>query len=557
MLLLAIPLVISVSSKDKTTNEIYEKVKSIDTKLNLYGTEYQTDENATIWLQVLKNYLPINDANCFAMTYYPNKTIFLNDVGMSYLEGSDGLYYYDLTTPETTGVYMLSATCYVPSNSFIDDFNDYSKLEAYENITISSGKAKLSSYNLTFAVNYTDGVWEGSELIAGLGDGLAVDFDLGSISTINTVQLCYYSSREKTTVLANVSIGSTITQYNLTLPVLAQPTSWFCAYVPVTLFTSGINRIGFRCYKGCTSADNVVTKFDASSPDNGSYWWENSTQIWHLKTDRDYAIKVIYIREFQNTNGYLRSVPITLNETSWESFFADYTGTVGFKILNSSNNTICSGLGSISTCAGSISPIKLHANLTSNAMIDKWGVTWYVGLIEEIRGSGEMHITLPSACDLTNVTNSIVSVNDTVKSGFADLNTTLNSIVSYLTNIPSDVWNYATRTLTFYPIGLNASDVWSYTPRTLTSFGTLISDVWDYTTRILTFYPIGLNASDVWNYPDRSVINATFVQNVENVTTVYNVTSLSDSVLDDIALRVVKYFYALKDELFKVVLFKW
>jgi hypothetical protein len=385
----------AVSDKDKTTNDIFEKVKTIDIKLNLYGTEYKTNENAIIWLQLLKNYLPVNDANCFLMAYYPDKTIFLNDVSMSYLDGSNGLYYYDLITPSITGVYMISATCYVPANSFIDDFNDYSKLEAYENITISDGKVKLSSYNLTFAVNYTDEVWEGSDLLAGLGDEMAVDFDLGDISTIKSIQLCYYSSREKSSVLANVSVGSTITQYNLTLPVSAQPSKWFCTYVPQTLFANGINRIGIGCYKGCTGSDNVVTKFDASYPDNTSYWWENSTQTWYPKTDRDYAIKVIYIREFQNTNGYLRSVPITLNETSWESFFANYTGTVEFKILNSSNNVICSGLGSISTCADSISPIKLYASLTNNAIIEKWGVSWYVGFVTEIRGSGEMHISPP------------------------------------------------------------------------------------------------------------------------------------------------------------------
>jgi hypothetical protein len=434
-----------IDDTNKKIADMWEKIKTSDVKIEFMGTEYIPNEPATIWLQLLRNYQPINDATCYVTVYYPNKMAFLNKTLMTYLSGSDGLFYYDLTTPSQLGVYMLTASCYIPANAWSDSFADYSKIEVYENITVSNSKAIISSFNQTSTLDYTDGTWESYETIGGINDTESVDFDLGDLSTINYIQLCYYASREKTTVLANVSVDSFITNYNLTFPVKAQPTEWFCTIVPKTIFSNGVNRIGLGCYKDCTSSDNTVIKVDLSSPNNNSYWWENSIKVWHLMNE-DYAIKVIYNRTITNTEGYIRSKPIILNATFyWDEFKSTYDlkdGSINFKILNSTNSEICSGLGSILSCADSISPIKLYAKLTrptgNSPEIDEWLVSWLPPTMEEIKGAGEMHISNTTAvinADINSLREAISSVNETQNINFQNLNQNMNSNFTYTNSL--------------------------------------------------------------------------------------------------------------------------
>jgi hypothetical protein len=141
---------IEATDKEKL-KDIYKKVETSDLKMEFLGTEYVAGEPAIIWLQLLRNYQPINNAACYATSYFPNKTMFLNRTLMDFLSGSDGLYYYDLTAPSTAGVYMLSAECVIPQDAFSDDFLDYSKLESWENITIFDDKIILSPYAGAFS----------------------------------------------------------------------------------------------------------------------------------------------------------------------------------------------------------------------------------------------------------------------------------------------------------------------------------------------------------------------------------------------------------------------
>jgi hypothetical protein len=200
-----------------------------------------------------------------------------------------------------------------------------------------------------------------------------------------------------------------------------------------------VNRIGLGCYKGCTATDNTVIKVDLTSPNYNSWWWENSLQLWHNMSTEDYAIKVIFNRTIYKENGYVRSVPIVLNESYyWDEFRSSYDlkdGSIDFKILNSVNSTLCSGLGSILSCAGSTSPIKLYADLTrptgNSPEIDEWLVSWLPPTIEEIRGASEMHISpaFNMTCNLDqNATlSAIISTNETQNTNYQNLNTNINS----------------------------------------------------------------------------------------------------------------------------------
>jgi len=86
------------------------------TSIKVFGTEYQVNDNATIFLQLLTDGQPQNNASCLLTVFYPDKTIFLDEVLMFYKEGSDGLYYFDFITPDKTGVYMVSVKCFYVIN---------------------------------------------------------------------------------------------------------------------------------------------------------------------------------------------------------------------------------------------------------------------------------------------------------------------------------------------------------------------------------------------------------------------------------------------------------
>lgn len=126
--------------------DIYSKIKHADIKVDFFGTEYQAGDAGTVWLQLLRNYQPINNGTCFVDMYYPNKIQMLDNELMFYLDGSDGLYYRDFTVPSTVGVYMLSASCYLPATAWYDVFDDYSLIESYANVTVIGGKVQFADY---------------------------------------------------------------------------------------------------------------------------------------------------------------------------------------------------------------------------------------------------------------------------------------------------------------------------------------------------------------------------------------------------------------------------
>jgi len=129
---------------DKKVSDILDRVYAPDVDMRVFGTEYLTGQCGRLFLQLLVDGEPVNDASCYGTAYYPNDSLFLDSVLMGYLNGSEGFYRYDLGVPEVDGVYILSPVCYIPSDAWSDDFDGYSKIEAYENITIENGRVVLS-----------------------------------------------------------------------------------------------------------------------------------------------------------------------------------------------------------------------------------------------------------------------------------------------------------------------------------------------------------------------------------------------------------------------------
>jgi hypothetical protein len=219
------------------------------------------------------------------------------------------------------------------------------------------------------------------------------------------------------------------------------------------------------------------------------------------------------------TNGYIQSKPINLEGVSWNNFNSIYDnkqGNTQFKVLDSSDNVLCSSLGSISICADSISVIKLFANLTRPSVnnttpeIDNWWVDWIGATIEELRGSGEMHISNASgggcSVDLTNITNAITSVNDTQNINFADLNINMENNFTNTNNLIAGI----TSTINSWGNNLNS---------TMTSWGNSITSTINY-----------------WGNALENKIDSIIMGNV-------TVTALVD--YDEIATTVVQYFKSL------------
>ena len=163
------------------------------------------------------------------------------------------------------------------------------------------------------------------------------------------------------------------------------------------------------------------------------------------------------------------------------------------------------------------------------------------GLIQDVKGSSEMHITnIPQATanlisNLTlNVNYSAISKNvweyidrnltytpdltnyyliQTLVWNATNRNLTYYQDVTNYSLLAGYVWNYENKNLTYYQMNnLTASDVWNYVNRNLTfyedktNYSQITQNVWGYDNRSLTYYQTNnLTANDIWNYYNRSL----------------------------------------------------
>lgn len=490
---LAIPIAISPTTttlplSQVSINQIYEKVRTSDVTMNFFGTEYSPNQTATIWLQLLQNYQPINNATCFLTVYYPNKTVFLpNNTIMQYLGNSDGLYYYDLNTPFPNGVYMLSAKCL-----YITSENPY-----YAQSRTLNWGSETGTYTDTWVQDSqfhhiketkTGGIW-GFDIDYNFYDvaiptnytGLVINWFGQWVDYANDVKLYLYN-------WCNISwdwLPYQISGGNPQLSFFLPKDQW-----------------NLSCYHGTVLQPWLLFKMNSSNP------------IASQTLDNDFLqVKTQYLTygETNDIRGSGEMHILNSTRTQMEIDIAELKN-----LINSTNSSIFAKLYAMQDEITSVNDTVKSEHNTTNSLI------------------GSLNQNMANNFTLTN--GLINSTNITSSWWFNYINSTLNSMNS---TIPSSVWNYATRTLTAFGFAVNLTQ-------------NAFDLIWSYNNRTLTYYPSGLNASDVWNYWNRTVINVTYTQNVENVTTVYNVTNLSDAVVDSVALRVVQYFYALKDKLLSV-----
>jgi len=147
-----------------TLNSVNNSVAtSKDGIIFIGGTEYNSGATGISSVQFLKAGFPINTGTCnLTAIYYPNGSIFINNVAMTYLSGSNGIYSYSFTVPNTIGVYRESINCktsgvdYYTAGSFhnsdwANNITNIYQLLQYMNITQTMQFNSL--YNLIVSVN--------------------------------------------------------------------------------------------------------------------------------------------------------------------------------------------------------------------------------------------------------------------------------------------------------------------------------------------------------------------------------------------------------------------
>ena len=141
------------------------------------GTDYTPGDNGKVFLQLVDGNSSVNNAGCFLDLYYPNNTVMTRSSLMNYMSGSDGLYYYDLTIPQTIGVYMVSAKCFYNYNAINSTAYNYSSgqwvsgtinytylYDGFNQIFIGQniGTTNISRINLSVIYTFSNFTWDSS-----------------------------------------------------------------------------------------------------------------------------------------------------------------------------------------------------------------------------------------------------------------------------------------------------------------------------------------------------------------------------------------------------------
>jgi len=97
---------IDVVGEVKNPVSSFERVKSIG------GTEYSINETSRIVLQILNSTgYPLNNENCFTTVRDSNDELQVDNQSLTYISGSNGLYFYQFNLSLPIGVYSVDSYC--------------------------------------------------------------------------------------------------------------------------------------------------------------------------------------------------------------------------------------------------------------------------------------------------------------------------------------------------------------------------------------------------------------------------------------------------------------
>lgn len=257
----------------------------------------------------------------------------------------------------------------------------------------------------------------------------------------------------------------------------------------------------------------AMSEYEIGTTNNISFIVEN--RLGYLTTTADCNISIW----FANGTIDVNYEQILANSNGWYEREINYSDLGIHKALSNCSETGFHGLLDLSFKV--ITPISVNTTTLENMIIST---------NDTVKNS------------LENTTSQLTNLDTSLSNNFTSTNNLINnvnsSIISAINNIPSLVWSYSTRTLTSFDFLVNLAQLtidWIY--GNFTYMNNLITNV----NQTLP--------ENIWIYPNRTVQNVTYVTNVENVTNVMNVTDMSEDLKDDIATRVIQYFFAVKDKL--------
>lgn len=362
-------------------------------KLDVYGTEYAPYDNGTIFLSL--NSDDISNSMCDVTVWYPNKSIYINDV-MSFLNTSESLFYIDLIVPNINGVYMIESSCYLPLITGVKSgyYDNNSNYEVISNDTIVSNQY------------YSFGIFDS-------GDGFT----------------CYKNSFNEIPIeffgIDTPRYINNITSHNIYLWASGNRNAYVKSNYYKINYATGISTLLNTTLSNLISVTTTINNYTLPNAVIDNYFTSYEVlSIEHciLNTGGN--------QEFRLHYGTLYPSNLTFNTKSInisQSF--TYRGTGEIHVSNLYSN-INSSINNISYNVWNFN----NRNLTYYEDVTNYSI------IED------------SIYSLNN------SINDKLNTIINDINNLLinltqqiENVITYILSVPYNVWVYSTRNLTYYP----------------------------------------------------------------------------------------------------------
>ena len=417
---------------------------NIRADMTIHGTEYNNQQIAKTWLQLIdQDGSYVTSGICFVDIYTPDNQQYLEGAVMTSMN-HDGIYYYDLPTPQIEGVYPVIARCYY--DSLETRFNATSIV-----VTTGNGNNELIASDNFETGTFTggtgwNGVWTTSgtdkvTIVAGLSslyrlrvqeknrwaerffddtiyNGGTINLSFSAGATMGAGDTCIYQYWNGTTYNNLLTLSSTTAMTSYTYDVVSHGTSLTAS---IRILSGSNNANGDYCY-----LDNVIINGKLANPDitklnllNSQYGvWQEATSsgISRLDTTISFNNSASCTNISENlltslsifVNGKFLSVPnddITFSiwnytSSSWLILTNKLLQGSSFMSVTNSidmNNITKSGLYNSAT--------GIKVRLQDSSYADSVNSLLYLDYIyvgceqfanpqwQEVKGSSEIHIT--------------------------------------------------------------------------------------------------------------------------------------------------------------------
>lgn len=166
-------------------------------------------------------------------------------------------------------------------------------------------------------INITDGSSETYNSVQSTGDKVAVNITIGNNNLLSSFKVCARAGKGSSIIgNPNISIGTSFTRYQLSLPTTQTPQATTCTTIPRSILSNGSQLVGFGCTPendcGAPASRHLYIASDDTAPITGKSFLVNPTPT--KQTGTDYFIHLDYSIENITTGKAIRtSFPLTLN----------------------------------------------------------------------------------------------------------------------------------------------------------------------------------------------------------------------------------------------------